>query len=594
MVYKMTEVNQSFLELDFDSYKNSLINYLKSKPKFTDYDFTGSALSSVMDLLAWNTMNNAIYSNMIVNESFLDTAQKRDSIVSKAKALGYTPSSKSAASAFINITIATDKKLKNILIPKGTKFSSNIEGISYNFTTLVDYLAYPINDNKYQATNIEIKQGEIASSTFISTGATTEHFIIPSNNIDLSTLEVYIQSSSTNITTSLCTRIETIDELETKRNLYLVNETYGGNYEIVFGDGVLYNKLNEGNVVIANYLVTDGELANDVSSFSAESVGGYADFVIEVTQKAIGGGEKENLESIRVTAPLSFTDQKKLSGDKSYEIILSKIPLVKNSVDSISVWGGQDNEPPEYGTVFISLKPKDGKYISDTMKNEIVNTYLSGKSVKPITQKIVDPEYIYIDVDTVFRYNPKLTTKSSDQLIKEVEEAIRDYNKNTIEKFKASFEFSPFTTFIDSVDTSIISDLTSIKIKKKLNVYVNETATYQINLMNGIKEGSVRSNYFKYNEINNAPTDRYYLVDDSKGNINLLKNTITNKTIIVKENIGSVKYSIGVIDIIDFTPTSLIDDSIDISATPIINDISTVRNNIISIDNLNITSEIKY
>ena len=150
----MTEVNQSFLELDFDSYKNSLINYLKSKPKFTDYDFTGSALSSIMDLLAWNTMNNAIYSNMIVNESFLDTAQKRDSVVSKAKALGYTPSSKSAPSAFINITINTTNQLKNILIPKGTKFSSNIEGVSYNFTTLVDYLAFPTDDNKYYVSNV--------------------------------------------------------------------------------------------------------------------------------------------------------------------------------------------------------------------------------------------------------------------------------------------------------------------------------------------------------------------------------------------------------------------------------------------------------
>ena len=590
----MTEVNQSFLELDFDSYKNSLINYLKNKPKFTDYDFTGSALSSIMDLLAWNTMNNAIYSNMIVNESFLDTAQKRDSVVSRAKALGYTPSSKSAPSAFINITINTTNQLKNILIPKGTKFSSNIEGISYNFTTLVDYLAFPIGDNKYYVSNVEIKQGEMTSSTFISTGKSTEHFIIPSSNIDLSTLEVYVQASSTNTTTNLCTRIETIDELETKKNLYLVNETYGSQYEIVFGDGVLYNKLSDGNVVIANYLVTDGEIANDISNFSAESIGGYADFVIEVTQKSIGGGEKEDIESIRVTAPLSFTDQKKLTGDKSYEIILKKIPIVQNSVDSISVWGGQDNEPPEYGTVFISLKPKEGKYISDTMKNEIINNYLKDKSVQPITQKIVDPEYIYIDVDTVFKYNPKLTSKSADQLIKEVEDAIKEYNTNTIEKFGSSFEFSPFTTFIDNVDVSIKSNLTSIKVKKKLNAYINEIVTYQVNLINSIKEGSVSSNYFKYNEINNAPTDRYYLTDDSMGNLNLMKNTITNKTIIVKENIGSVNYETGTIDIIDFVPSGLIDDSIDISAEPVVKDISTVRNNIISIDNINLTAEVKY
>lgn len=589
----MTEVNQSFLELDFDSYKNSLINYLKNKPKFTDYDFTGSALSSIMDLLSWNTMNNAIYSNMIVNESFLDTAQKRDSVVSRAKALGYTPSSKSASSAFINITINTTNQLKNILIPKGTKFSSNIEGISYNFTTLVDYLAFPIGNNKYYVSNVEIKQGEMTSSTFISAGKSTEHFIIPSSNIDLSTLEVYVQASSTNTTTNLCTRIETIDELETKKNLYLVNETYDGQYEIVFGDGVLYNKLNDGNIVIANYLVTDGEIANDISNFSAESIGGYVDFIIETSQKSVGGGEREDIESIRVTAPLSFTDQKKLTGDKSYEIILKKIPIVQNSVDSISVWGGQDNEPPEYGTVFISLKPKEGKYISDTMKNEIINSYLKGKSVQPITQKIVDPEYIYIDVDTVFKYNPKLTNKSSDQLIKEVSDAIKLYNINTIEKFKTTFEFSPFTTFIDSVDTSITSNLTSIKVKRKINVYINETVTYHVDLLNSIIKGTVKSNYFKYNEINNSPTDRYYLIDNLNNGLNLMKLTISNKTILVKENIGYVNYETGSIDIVDFTPTGLVEDNLSISAEPTIKDISTIRNNIISIDNITITSNIQ-
>ncbi len=589
----MTEINQSFLELDFDSYKESLINYLKSKPKFTDYDFTGSALSEVMDLLSWNTMNNAIYSNMIVNESFLDTAQKRDSVVSHAKKLGYTPSSKSAASAFIDISINTTDSVNSILIPKGTKFTAQSSGNTYTFTTLVDYLAYPDSNGHFIANNVEIKQGEATSSIFISEGKITEHFIIPSNNIDISTLEVYIQSSSTNTTTSLCYRIETIDELESKNYLYLMNETFDGKYEVVFGDGVLFNKLNEGNIVIANYITTDGESANDVSQFSADNIAGYIDFVITTKQKSLGGGERESIESVRTIAPLSFTDQKKLTGDSSYEIILNKIPLIKNSVDSISVWGGQDNIPPEYGTTFISLKPKDGKYISDTMKDEIIKNYLKGKSVMPVSHRIVDPEYLYIDVNTVFKYNNKLTTKSADELIKLVEESIREYNKTTIEKFKAAFAYSPFTTFIDSIDTSIISNLTSIKIKKQIDVYINQTTTYQVNLLNSIVKGTVSSNYFKYGELNNAPTDKYYLTDDENGNINLMKTSLGNKIVTVKESIGKVNYETGIIDIVDFTPTELIDNSITIAAEPVIKDITTVRNNIISIDKINISAEIK-
>ena len=589
----MTEINQSFLELDFDSYKESLINYLKSKPKFTDYDFTGSALSSVTDLLSWNTMNNAIYSNMIVNESFLDTAQKRDSVVSHAKKLGYTPSSKSAPSAFINITINTYDNVKNILIPKGTKFTSNIEGNTFTFTTLIDYIAYPTEVGKFQATNVEIKQGEMNSSTFIAKGKSSEHFVILNNDIDLSTLEVYVQSSSTNLNTTLCKQISTIDELNSKDYLYIVNETFDGNYELVFGDGVLFRKINEGNIVIATYLVTGGERANDVSQFSIDAINGYVDLIIETTQKAIGGGERESIDSIKTIAPLSFTDQKKLTEDKSYEIILNKIPLVKNSIDSISVWGGQDNVPPEYGTVFISLKPKKGKYISDTMKSEIINSFIKGKSVIPITHKIVDPEYLYIDVDTTFKYNSKLTNKKTSELISNVTESIQQYNVNVIEKFKSPFEFSPFTTFIDAVDTSIISNLTSIKIKKKINAYINEVATYQVDLLNAIIPNTVRSNYFKYNEINNSPTDRYYLADRGTGILNLLKLTIDNKVITVKNNIGNVNYNTGKVDIIEFSPSGLIDDNISISAEPVVKDISTVRNNIISIDNINVSAEVR-
>ena len=364
-------------------------------------------------------------------------------------------------------------------------------------------------------------------------------------------------------------------------------------YEIVFGDGILFKKLNDGNIVIANYLVTNGADANDINQFSADRISGYIDFVIETTQKAIGGGDREDIESIRTIAPLSFTDQKKLTEAKSYEIILKQIPVVKNSVDSISVWGGEDNEPPEYGTVFISFKPKKGKYISDSMKNEIIQTYLKNKSVTPIIQKIVDPEYLYIDVSTTFKYNTKLTNKSSSELIKLVEDSIREYNTSIIEKFKTPFSFSPFTTFIDNIDNSIVSNLTSIKIKKQINVYLNKMSTYRINLMNSIKENTVISNYFKYSEINNAATDKYYLKDDGLGNIDLFKTTIDNKVILIKEKIGKVDYFNGIVDVVEFAPSALIDSMLTISAEPIVKDIETKRNNIISIDKISLFAEIK-
>ena len=353
----MTEINKNYLELDFDTNKQNLIDYLKTKKDLTDYDYEGSAINTILDTLSYNTMYNAIYSNMIVNESFLDTAIKRDSVVSKAKMLSYVPSSATASSAIIDITINTDKILSNILIPKGTKFTSKVESKTYIFTTMQDYLALPIGNNQYLASNVNIKQGRLVTSTFNAKGDVVESFILKNENIDMDTLNVTIQQSPTNLTYHNCTRIEDISSFDSNDYQYIVNESYDGYWQIIFGDNILFKKIENNNIIIASYLVTDGEQADGISTFSAETINGYIDFKIETKQKSIGGGAKESIESIRTLAPLSFADQKKLTTDKSYKIQLSKIPTIKISVDSISVWGGHDNEPPKCGTVFVSLKP---------------------------------------------------------------------------------------------------------------------------------------------------------------------------------------------------------------------------------------------
>ena len=589
----MTDTNKTYLELDFDTNKQNLIDYLKTRTDLTDYDYEGSAINSIMDTLSFNTMYNAIYSNMVVNESFLDTAIKRDSVVSKAKMLSYTPSSASASTALINITIYTDKELNNILIPRGTKFNSQVDSKSYTFTTMKDYLALPQGDGSYKVNNVEIKQGKLLSSTFIAKGDKVESFIISNNNVDTDTVEVTVQQSPTNLTYTTYKKIEDITSFDMDGYYYIVNETYDGNWQILFGDDILFKKIENNNVVVINYLVTDGEEADGISVFETDAINGYIDFKIETVQKSLGGGDKESIESIRTLAPLSFADQKKLTTDKSYQIQLSKIPSIKNSVESISVWGGQDNIPPKYGTVFVSLKPKDGKIISNSIKENIINNVINKSHVVTMKTEFVDPEYLYLDITTRFKYNNQLTTKSTDQLINIVETAIKSYSKSYLEYFKTNFEYSPFCTQVDKADIAIKSNLTNLRIKRKKQLVMNKETAYTFRMLNALEKGTIQSSYFDYNEPNKISNDRYYLIDDSNGNIMLMKMSSDSKQIIVKSKIGTVDYGEGTINLTSFTPIGYIGSNIfSISATPVVKDVRTLRNNILSIDNINVTGEI--
>lgn len=589
----MVDTNKTYLELDFDTNKQNLIDFMKSRTELTDYDYEGSAINSVMDTLSYNTMYNAIYANMAVNESFLDTAIKRDSVVSKAKMLSYTPNSATASTALINITINENEGLDNILIPRGTKFSSQVDSNSYIFTTMQDYLALYAGDNQYVVNNVEIKQGKLVSTSFIAKGDSVESFILNNSNIDTSTIEVTVQQSPTNLSYETYKPIEDITSFDMNGNYYIINETYDGNWQIIFGDDILFKKIKNNNVVIVSYLITDGEEADGIYDFTSENINGYIDFNIETVQKSLGGGSKESIESIRTLAPLSFADQKKLTTDKSYQIILSKLPVLRNSVDSISVWGGQDNIPPKYGTVFVSLKPKEGKIISKSIKEAIVNNYINKSHIVTMKTEFVDPVYLYLDITTKFKYNNTLTSKSTDQLIHEVENVIKQYSKGYLEYFKTNFEFSPFTTIIDKTDSSIKSNLTNVRIKRKIKLKLGIETAYTVRMLNAFEKGSLISSYFDYNEPNRITNDRYYLDDDSNGNIRLMKLSSDSKQTIIKAKIGEIDYNKGVIDITSFTPTNYINSEIlSISVTPTIKNVKTTLNNILSIDNMNVTGEI--
>lgn len=589
----MVDTNKTYLELDFDTNKQNLIDFMKTRTELTDYDYEGSAINSVMDTLSYNTMYNAIYANMAVNESFMDTAIKRDSVVSKAKMLNYTPNSATASTALINITINENDGLNNILIPKGTKFSSQVDNNSYIFTTLQDYLALYNGNNQYIVKNVEIRQGKLVTTSFIAKGDSVESFILNNPNIDTSTIEVTVQQSPTNLSYEIYKPIEDITSFDMNGNYYIVNETYDGNWQIIFGDDILFKKIQNNNVVIVSYLITDGEEADGIYDFTAENINGYIDFNIETTQKSLGGGSKESIESIRTLAPLSFADQKKLTTDKSYQIILSKLPVLRNSIDSISVWGGQDNIPPKYGTVFVSLKPKDGKIISKSIKETIVNNYINKSHIVTMKTEFVDPVYLYLDITTKFKYNNTLTSKSTDQLIHEVENVIKEYSKSYLEYFKTNFEFSPFTTIIDKTDDSIKSNLTSIRIKRKVQLKLGVETAYTVRMLNAFEKGSLLSSYFDYNEPNRITNDRYYLDDDMNGNIRLMKLSSDSKQTIIKAKIGEIDYNKGTIDITSFTPTNYINsDVLSISVNPTIKNVKTELNNILSIDNINVTGEI--
>jgi len=573
-------------DLDFDGIKDNLKAFLQDQTQFSDYNFEGSGFSVLLDTLAYNTHYLGFNANMLTNEMYLDSADIRKNIVSLAKMLGYTPTSPKAPMASVDITL-NDGSGSSVTMDKGTTFTSVIDNVTYQFITNQDISMTPL-DGVYKFSDVNIYEGTLVSFRYtVDSNDVDQRFIIPSANADTSSLKVTVQTSASDTAIETYTLASGLKGLNSTSKAYFLKETDTGKFEVYFGDGVLGNKLADGNVVILEYIITNKEEANGASIFKVgSSVGGFTDISIVTKSNAEGGAEPESKESIRFNAPLQYTSQDRAVTTTDYETLVKSI---YPNAQSISAWGGEDDETPIYGVVKISIKAPSGT-LTDTTKLDIVNK-LKPYNVASVRPEIVDPITTSIMLVVNAKYDKKGTAKTADTLKSEITNAITDYNENTLTAFDGVFRFSKLTGIVDSVDTSILSNITTVKMRKPFTPTLNSSTKYDTYFRNAIynphsgHEAVLSSTGFKISGNDNE----MFLDDDGIGNVRVFYLVSGIKTI-QNATQGTIEYATGQVTLNSLAVASISDirgatsKVVEITVTPSSNDIVPVRDQILEID----------
>ena len=583
-------------DLDFDNIKSNLKTFLQDQPEFSDYNFEGSGFSVLLDILAYNTHYLGFNANMLVNEVYLDSADIRKNIVSLAKMLGYTPSSVKAPAANISIVV-NNATGSSLTMDKGTTFTSTVDGTTYQFVTNQVSTITPL-DGVYRFTDIIIYEGTLVTYRYtVDSSDVDQKFIIPSVNADTSTLKVTVQNSSVDTTSSVYSLATGVRSLDNTSKVYFLQETDTGKFEIYFGDGVLGRKLSDGNIVILEYVVTNKEESNGASAFTLSStIDGFSDVSITTNSVAQGGSEAESKESIRFNAPLQYTAQDRAVTSTDYETLVRS--LYPNAL-SISAWGGEEDETPVYGVVKISIKAASGSTLTNQTKTEIVNS-LRQYNIASVRPVIIDPETISVILNSTVRYDSKLTTKTAATIKSDVISSLTNYNTNILQRFDGIFRYSKVTGLIDDADASIVSNITTVRVRKSFTPSFNTSTRYDIFFRNAFYNphtghnaamgGILSSSGF----IIDGNTNEMFLDDDGSGNIR--RYYFDGGVRVYANNTqGTVNYTTGQVTLnsLNITSVSNIRGStstvIEITVTPNSNDIVPVRNTIVEIDIANST-----
>ena len=489
----MANARLQISDLDFDQIKTNLKAYLKQQSQFQDYNFEGAGLNILLDILAYNTHYNSYYLNMVANEAFLDTALLRDSVVSHAKTLGYIPFSVTAPRAVVNVTVNSGTTTPETLtIPKGFTFSSNlIDSLSYNFVALEETTVTKSNTSFFFE-NLDIYEGSLVSYVFNYTENSNPKsiFVLPDNNIDTTTISVSVSPNVGNTSTQVYNQVTDILNITSTSEAYFLQESKNGNYEIYFGDGVIGKALNDGAVVTVTYLVTNGVAANQTDGFiAAASIGAYSDIVIDVVDVASGGATRETVDSIKYSAAAQYATQNRLVTTSDYEsYIKSKYP----SIDSLSVWGGEDETPKVFGKVYISLKPKTNYFISETEKQRIIDEIINPKAIVSVSAEIRDPEFLYLIVESLVQYDQKKTSLDEGTIRNNIRQAILDFRDTNLNKFAGTFVLSKLQDAVDSTNgEAIIGSETVVRVQRRFKPKLNESASYTIQYDVPIQRGTL-------------------------------------------------------------------------------------------------------
>ena len=585
-------------DYDFDAIKVNLKSFLQGQTAFQDYDFEGSSLNILLDILSYNTHYMAYLANMATNEVYLDSADIRNNIVSLAKMIGYTPSSPRAPLASIDILV-NNASGTSITMNKGTVFTTSVNDTTYQYITNSDFTTTPVA-GVYKFSGVPIYEGTLVTFKYTNdVNDSDQKFIIPSNRADTSTLQVRVQNSATDTTTETYALAGGYNNVISSSKVYFIQEGTDGKYEIYFGDGVNGKALQDGNIIILDYIVTNVDESNGASSFKLSgSVGGFTDVTISTVSASQGGVLGETNDSIKLNAPLQYAAQDRAVTTTDYETLVKSI--YPNAL-SVSAWGGEDDETPRYGIVKIGVKAGSGSTLTETTKADIVSK-LKPFNVASVSPQIVDPEITSVLLTSTVKYDTKGTTKSSDTLKSDIIDAISSYNINTLQKFDSVYRHSRLTGIIDGVDNSILSNITTVKIRKSFTPLIGSSAKYNIYFRNALFNphtghnamagGILSSTGFKVEGNDNE----MFLDDDGAGNVRryFLQSGIRTY---IDSTQGTVNYTSGAITINSLNIASISNirgassTIIEVTITPLSNDVVPVRDQIVEIDisNSNIT-----
>jgi hypothetical protein len=595
--------------IDFNSIKQNLVNFLKSQSKFSGYNFEGSALNILLDVLAYNTYYQSFYNNMVFNEMFLDSATKRSSVVSIAKMLGYTPKSAKSATCIVEITCLPEDLPITQIVPKYTKLKSLSSGEEIIFTLLDDITLAPSefgltgSITKYSTGAIEIKQGERQELSFIyDIGNPFQKFVLPFDNIDISTLSVSVQENEYD-TSGIDDEWEEatdITQIKEDSTSYFIEENSDGYYQVYFGDGVLGKALKDGNKITINFLVTTPLNSNGIgieNSTSTFTVQDINDLSCKVLIPSFGGEQKETKNSIKLNATRSFTSQERAVTLNDYKNIISKD---FSNIKSITAWGGETNNPPRYGYVYLSLKPYDDTFLSAEQKDSLQKYLIQNRCVAGITPIIVDPEVLYLNLTLNAILENKFLKKPATTIIEKVRKQILQFFDLNLGIFDADFYPNELISEIDDLDKSVTSIDLKVKMEKRIQPDFTNVIEYNIKFKNAILNNqncdanSITSTGFYYNDslLGNILCQ---LEDDGNGNMNVIYTNNENEKQVI-DTVGTVNYETGNIVIDNFLPTALVDDNLlSIYALPKYSDIFSTQNDFILLDNSDPNSiEIEY
>jgi len=587
-------------DLEFDDIKSNLKSYLSAQSQFADYDFAGSGMDVLLDVLAYNTHYMGYYANMAVNEMFIDSASLRESVVSHAKHLNVIPASVTASTAYLDMTFTPSGSPLSLSIAKNTKFTTSISGRSYTFTTTANKTIYPIAGT-YSVTDLPIREGTIVNKKYtVNLADTTQRFVVPNRNVDISTITVQVQNSSSDTAVTTWTNANALDvtTISSTQKVFWIQEVEEQKYEILFGDGAVGAQLADANIIFIEYLVTSGLASNKANSFTAVgTVAGLssANYTLTVASAASGGAEIESVASLKTNAPKLYQAQKRATTKEDYKAILLG---ERSDIESITVYGGEDASPAVYGKVYIAVKPNGNTAFSAATKDAIKTSILKKTNVVTVTPEIVDPIFYYLLIDTTINYDPVTLLTNEDTLKSLISSTITNYFSTSLQKFDNKFRYSKLAGVIDDTNSSIRNSKTSIRYQMQIApMTLAVAATYTMEFNTTLAEGTLTSTAFTASD-----GYTYTLFDDSLGVVKLIRSTYTSATDSIavdnpvaymtlvdgSQNLGTIDYTTGKVVLNNFTPHTISDGKtyIKMIVTPGINnqDITPLREQIITTD----------